>query len=285
MNKSNAYIQDREMDEERALYGLDGAEIINCAFRGAADGESAIKECKNIAVKNCVFGLRYPLWHAENFTVSNCSMDVNARAAVWYGKNGRFENCSLNGIKVFRECKDVSILNCDISSFESGWHCINISFENSRVNSEYLLLGSREVTIKNCTLDGKYPLQYTENVLVENCEITSKDCLWHAKNVVIKDSVLRGEYLAWYSDNLTLINCTIEGTQPLCYCKNLKLVNCRTINCDLAFELSEIEADICGEILSVRSPLSGTVVCDGVGKIVNDVTAYNCNGKVIVRKR
>ena len=32
------------LDEERALYGLDGAEVVRCVFEGPADGESALKE-------------------------------------------------------------------------------------------------------------------------------------------------------------------------------------------------------------------------------------------------
>ena len=38
-------IQNRTMDEERALYGLHNAEVVNCEFSGPRDGESAWKEC------------------------------------------------------------------------------------------------------------------------------------------------------------------------------------------------------------------------------------------------
>lgn len=272
-------------DKERELYNIKNAEIEDCTFAGEADGESALKECSDISVKNCLFSLRYPLWHATDFRVENCRMDVNARAAVWYGKRGVFENCSLNGIKIFRECEATEVIHCDISSFESGWHCNGFTMVDCKVLSEYLLLGSKNIVIKNTVLDGKYPLQYVENAELENCLITSKDCLWHGKNVVAKNCVFRGEYLAWYSENLTLIDCMIEGTQPLCYCKNLKLVNCSTKGCDLSFELSEVNADIKGEVLSVRSPLSGTIVLDGIGEIVNDVTGYDCKGQVVVRNK
>ncbi len=62
--------------------------------------------------------------------------------------------------------------------------------------------------------------------------------------VTVKNSTIKGEYLAWYSDGLTLINCRIIGTQPLCYCKNLKLIDCEMEGTDLAFEKSEVQADI-----------------------------------------
>ena len=37
-------------DEERALYGSENLKVLDCRFEGPADGESAIKECKNIIV-------------------------------------------------------------------------------------------------------------------------------------------------------------------------------------------------------------------------------------------
>ncbi len=96
-------------------------------------------------------------------------------------------------------------------------------------------------------------------------------------------SVLRGEYLGWYSEGLTLINCLITGTQPLCYCKKLNLINCRTEGCDLAFEYSDVNAEISGEVLSVKNPKSGRIVADGYGEIIFDSDLYPCKGKVIKR--
>lgn len=283
--KNVTVIKDLISDKEREFYNISNVEIVNCTFKGPADGESALKECNNFTIRDSAFCLRYPLWHVTDYRVENCTMDVNARASVWYGRRGYFKNCTLGGIKIFRECEDTTVENCEISSFESGWHCNGFNMYDCKVLSEYFLLGSRNIVIKNTRLNGKYPMQYVENVTLENCEISTKDCLWHGKNVTAKNCVFHGEYLAWYSENLTLIDCIIDGTQPLCYCKNLKLINCRTINCDLAFELSDIEADIVGEVHSIRSPLSGTITCDGVGEIVNDVTGYDCKGKVVIRHK
>ena len=43
-------LKNETFDEERALYGSDGIEIENCRFDGPADGESALKESRNIKV-------------------------------------------------------------------------------------------------------------------------------------------------------------------------------------------------------------------------------------------
>ena len=54
-------IKGQTFDAERALYGSDAVVLENCRFDGPADGESALKECKNVEVKNSFFNLRYPL--------------------------------------------------------------------------------------------------------------------------------------------------------------------------------------------------------------------------------
>ena len=87
--------------------------------------------------------------------------------------------------------------------------------------------------------------------------------LFRSKNCVVK-----GEYLGWYSENVTFIDCTIVGTQPLCYCKNLKLVNCKLEEADLAFEYSEVEAELIGSVLSVKNPKAGKIVADRIGEII-----------------
>ena len=37
-------IQNRTMDEERELYGLHTAEVVNCEFSGQLEGEWALKD-------------------------------------------------------------------------------------------------------------------------------------------------------------------------------------------------------------------------------------------------
>ena len=134
--------------------------------------------------------------------------------------------------------------------------------------AEYFLFESRDVEIDNLTMRGKYSYQYVVNMEILNSNLDTKDAFWHSKNVTVKDTVLKGEYLGWYSDGLTLINCHIIGTQPLCYCRNLKLINCTMEETDLAFEYSEVSADIRGEIWSVKNPKSGRIIADGYGEIV-----------------
>ena len=82
-------IIDKQFDEERALYNLLDTDVIDCVFAGPADGESALKEASSIRVENCDFSLRYPMWHVKDFSLIDSRMDEKARAAIWYGINGK----------------------------------------------------------------------------------------------------------------------------------------------------------------------------------------------------
>ncbi len=270
-------------DEERALYNLHDAEVADCVFAGPADGESALKESGNVRLTRCSFSLRYPLWHSKGFSMELCTMDGLTRAAIWYARDGKISRCVLNGVKVLRECDNVEITDTKAESAEFGWKCRGISLTDSEVVSEYLFLDSRDIALKNVRMRGKYSFQYVENLTVENSVLDTKDAFWHSRNVTVRDSKVKGEYLGWFSEGLTLINCEISGTQPFCYCRDLKLVNCTMEGTDLAFEYSDVEADIRGNVLSVKNPRSGRITLDSVGEIITDDPVMECTGEVIIR--
>ncbi len=262
--------QNTQYDEERALYDIEDATVVNCTFDGPADGESALKECRRIQVVDCDFRLRYPFWHVQGAEVKNSRMTETCRAALWYDSDITMENCKLHGIKALRECDNITLKNCDIVSDEFAWRCRGLKIENCDLSSQYQFFECRDMQIEDLSMKGKYSFQYIENVTIKNSDFKTKDAFWHAKNVTVYDTVLEGEYLGWYSENLTLVRCHIKGTQPLCYCKNLVLEDCTTEGCDLAFENSSVKATIKGEIVSVKNPNEGFVKADKIGEIIWD---------------
>ena len=277
-------IKGKQFDEERALYHLQNGRVKDCVFAGPADGESVLKEAENIVVEDCRFSLRYPMWHVKGFTLKNSSMDNLTRAALWYADNGKIADSRLYGIKAVRECSGIRIEHCEIDSPEFGWKSSDVVMEDTSVCSEYIFFDSRNVHLSNVEMKGKYSFQYMENLTIENCRLDTKDAFWHSKNVTVRDSEVKGEYLAWFSEGLTLINCKIIGTQPLCYCKDLRLINCTMEGTDLAFEYSEVEADIRGNVLSVKNPKAGTITADSIGEIIRGDAVMECTGKVVVRE-
>ena len=276
-------IAGKTFDEERALYHLTTTIVEDCTFAGPADGESVLKEARNIVLENCDFSLRYPLWHVDRFRMHRSKMDDKTRAAIWYSRDGQITDSELHGIKAVRECQNIAISNCSIISEEFGWKCDNVSIVDSTLKAMYVFFDSNNVTLDRVQMSGKYSFQYMENLTIRNCTLDTKDAFWHSKNVTVIDSVVKGEYLAWFSEGLTLINCKIIGTQPLCYCKDLKLVNCTMEATDLAFEYSDVEATISGHVDSIKNPRSGSITVDSVGEIIMEDAVMECTGTVIVR--
>lgn len=277
-------IKDKTFSEERALYNTCDAIVENCRFEGEEDGESFLKQCKNIVVKGCYMDLRYPMWHVDNLTLTGSEMTKNCRAALWYDSGVKIRDCKMNGIKALRECTDITIADTEADSPEFGWRCNKIRIDNSSVVSEYAFFESSDITATSLKFSGKYSFQYVKGVEISHSTLKTKDAFWHSENVTVRNCEIVGEYLGWYSQNLTLINCHIKGTQPLCYCKNLKLINCTMEDCDLSFEYSDVFADIKGSVTSVKNPKSGKIVADGYGEIIIGNAVYPVTAEILTRK-
>ena len=203
------------------------------------------------------------------------------RAALWYTEDAEIADTKMHGIKALRECANIRIKGCDIISPEFGWSVRGINMKDTSAEGEYFMLRSEHLTFDNVKLKGKYSFQYITDSVFTNCDFDTKDAFWHARNVTVRDSVVKGEYLAWYCENVTFENCTLIGTQPLCYCKGLKLINCRMVDCDLAFEKSDVEAEIVSDVLSIKNPRSGRITAESVGEIIMDDP--EAEGKVYVK--
>ncbi len=263
-------INNKIFGEERALYGSDGLVLRNCAFDGPEDGESALKECRDIEADGCFFNLRYPFWHDNKLKIANSEMTELCRAALWYSADIEITDTKLHGIKALRECRQVKMTRCDVDSPEFGWSVHNIEMEHCVAKSEYFMMRSDSLVFRDVELEGKYSFQYIHDSFFDGCRFDTKDAFWHAKNVVVKNSVVKGEYLAWYCENVTFENCKIIGTQPFCYCKGLKLVQCEMEDTDLCFEKSEVDATITTPVISIKNPLSGKILVPSAGEVIRD---------------
>lgn len=126
-------VENKTLDMERALYGSDGIVLKHCAFDGPADGESALKESRNMEVENCFFNLRYPFWHDDGLNITGSEMTELCRAALWYSTHVTITDSKLHGIKALRECSQVSLRDCDVISAEFGWSVHNMEMMNCTV--------------------------------------------------------------------------------------------------------------------------------------------------------
>lgn len=281
---SKTTIENMKSGEERAFYNSVDVDFNNITISGLEDGESAFKECRDFSIKNSSFALRYPFWHCKNFTIDTCTYELPTRASLWYCSNGKISNTNLFSVKALRNCDNITLTNSTFNSEDFCWKSDNITINNVTLTGLTPFFDSNSLTIDNLQLTGKYSFQYCNDIKMTNSRLDSKDGFWHTHNVEVRDSVLIGEYLAWYSEDLTLINCHIKGIQPLCYCKNLKMINCTMEDANLAFEYSDVQADIHSHIDSIKNVLSGTVTVDSYDEFINECQVYPCYGVVQKRK-
>lgn len=273
-------IEKKTMDQERALYGEEHIIVKNCVFDGPADGESALKECRDVTVDHCYCNLRYPFWHDSGLVIRDSCLTENCRAAVWYSDQIEITGTELHGIKALRECSQVHLEACSIRSAEFGWSVRNLRMKDSSAQSEYFLMRGEMLTLSHVDFQGKYSFQYVKHAVLDHCHLDTKDAFWHGEDITVKNSVIKGEYLGWYSRGLTLINCRIIGTQPLCYCRDLKLIDCEMEDTDLCFEKSQVDAALTTPVISIKNPLSGVIRVPEVGTVIRD--DRNSHGEIII---
>ena len=243
---------------ERALFALKDAELENCTFE---DGESPLKEGRNLTVKNCTFKWKYPLWYVNKADVENSNILETARSGIWYTKNLKMRNCTIDAPKTFRYAENALLENIKMpNAKETLWNCKNIKMLNMEIKGDYLGFHSSDTEVENLYLDGNYCFDSAKNITIKNSVLYSKDSFWNSENVTVINCKIVGEYLAWNAKNLTFINCEIESHQGLCYIEGLKMVHCKLINTDLCFEYcSNIDADIVSSIDSIKNPCSGKI--------------------------
>lgn len=252
---------------ERALYGARDLRVLDSVFD---DGESPLKEGRNLELRGDLFRWKYPLWYCENVDVEACTWFEMARAGVWYTRNIRVKNAVIQAPKNFRRCDGVELENVAFTNAqETLWSCKNVKLKNVTVaGAPYFAMNSQDMEIDGLTLDGNYSFDGAKNLVIRNSRLLTKDAFWNTENVTVYDSFISGEYLGWNAKNLTLVNCTVESLQGMCYIDNLKMVNCKLINTTLAFEYATVEAEISSKIDSVLNPTAGSITAPAIGELI-----------------
>ncbi len=258
---------------ERALFNTEDAIIKDSVF---ADGESPLKESRNITLSGTIFKWKYPLWYCKGVSVYDSTLLVTARSGIWYTSDVTLENCTVDAPKTFRRCNGVFVRNCTFPyAAETLWNCKNVTVADSSAAGDYFGMGCENVNIRNLSLSGNYLLDGAKNVEVSDSKLISKDAFWNCENVTVRNCLIIGEYLGWNSKNVKLIDCTIESNQGMCYMKDVVLENCKLINTDLAFEYSDVQASVTTHIDSVKNPGSGYIKAKSIGELILDEAVIN----------
>ncbi len=251
---------------ERALFASSELIICDSLFK---DGESPLKECRNIEVHNSTFDWWYPLWYGKNITIHDSTLTVNGRAGAWYTDNITLKNCTVGAPKTFRRDRGVYFENVEFTEGpETLWECSDVVAKKVHAVGDYFAMNSRDMEFDELLLEGKYSFDGVKNVVIRNSKLMTKDAFWNSENVTVVDSYVSGEYIGWNAKNLTFINCTVESLQGLCYVEDLVMKNCRLPNTTLAFEYSTLDVEIVGEIESVINPTAGVIRAGRINELI-----------------
>ncbi|MCQ2182428.1 MAG: DUF3737 family protein [Bacteroidales bacterium] len=245
---------------ERPLYGSRGLHLSDITF---GEGESALKCSSDIDVKDCRIEGKYVFWECRGVSCRSSYFAPSARACSWYGSDHKYESCTIDSPKMFRELDGVSVRECTVSSAsETFWRCRNGRLSDLRMDAaEYCFFSASDFFIERLKEQGNYSFQYARNFEIHDSVFNTKDAFWESDGCTVYDSVINGEYLGWYSRNLRLVRCRISGTQPLCYCKGLVLEDCVfDASCDRCFEKSQVEGTVLGGVASVEEPVYGKII-------------------------
>ena len=266
-------IEQRLLTGERALFKSRDLKIVDSTFK---DGESPLKESKNINISDSVFGWKYPLWYCENISVDKSTLLETARSGIWYTNNITIKNSTIDAPKTFRRCKNITLVNVTLPlAMETLWNCDEIKLNNVTAKGDYFAMNSSNITIKDFNLCGNYAFDGAKNIEVRNAKLISKDAFWNCENVTVYNSTIIGEYLGWNSKNLTFIDCYIQSEQGLCYVEELVIRNSKVINTDLAFEYSTVDAEITTAVDSVKNPISGRIQAKAIKQLIMDDKVIN----------
>lgn len=262
-------IKDHYYEGERILYGLKDAELDGVTF---GNGESPLKEAKNIKLKNSIFKWKYPLWCDNGVTVENTTFETMSRSGIWYTKDITIKSSALQAPKLFRRAENITLDNVHFSDAEETmWTCKDIKITNTQINGDYFGKDSENIYLDNVSIIGNYCFDGAKNIEVHNSTFVSKDAFWNCDNVTIYDSTIDGEYLAWNTTNIKFINCKIESDQGLNYMDHVELKNTSLVHTDLAFEyVSNVDAEITSRIESVKNPISGKIKAPAIGELIMD---------------
>lgn len=125
---------------ERALFKSRDLEVVNSVF---CDGESPLKESRNIKIRDSIFKWKYPLWYCKDINVDNSTLVETARSGIWYTHNININNSTIESPKTFRRCKNIDLTNVNIPiATETLWNCQDIILNNVNAKGDYFGMNS-----------------------------------------------------------------------------------------------------------------------------------------------
>ncbi|MBO5098016.1 MAG: DUF3737 family protein [Agathobacter sp.] len=145
-------------------------------------GIKALRECKNIQIKDTDIISPEFAWRSHNITVENTTLE---------GEYPFFEctDMEIDGLKMkgkysFQYIENVTFRNCNLDTKDAFWHAKNITIEDSVIKGEYLAWYAENIRFVRCKIIGTQPLCYCKGLVLEDCEMDGCDLSFERSEVV-----------------------------------------------------------------------------------------------------
>ncbi|MCR5794407.1 MAG: DUF3737 family protein [Solobacterium sp.] len=154
-------------------------------------GIKALRECENVAVRDCDIVSGEFGWSVRGITMENSS--AAGEYFMMRSEKLRFDNVKLNGKYSFQYITDSEFANCVFDTKDAFWHARNVVVRDSVIKGEYLAWYSENITFINCTIIGTQPLCYCRGLKLVNCTMIDTDLAFERSEV---DAVLNAPVIS-----------------------------------------------------------------------------------------
>lgn len=144
-------------------------------------GIKALRECSDVAVKNCDIISPEFGWSVNGFRMT----DSTAQSEYFMMRSSdiEFHNVQFQGKYSFQYIKDSVFENCVFDTKDAFWHSENVTVRNSVIKGEYLAWYSEGLTLINCKISGTQPFCYCKNLKLVDCELLEADLCFEKSEV------------------------------------------------------------------------------------------------------
>lgn len=160
-----------------ALWYSENIEITDTKMHGI----KALRECKNVRLKNCDIISPEFGWSVYGIRMENCT--AVSEYFMMRSESLDFSDVDFKGKYSFQYIKNSVFENCVFDTKDAFWHSENVTVKNSIVKGEYLAWYSDGLTLENCKIIGTQPLCYCKNLKLINCEMTDADLCFEKSDV------------------------------------------------------------------------------------------------------
>ncbi len=144
-------------------------------------GIKAMRECKNVHMKDCSVISPEFGWSTENIKLESC--DVTGEYFMLRAKDIAFYDVTMKGKYSFQYIENSVFENCNFDTKDAFWHAKNVTVRNSTVKGEYLAWYCENVTFENCRIIGTQPLCYCKGLKLINCTMEGCDLSFEKSQV------------------------------------------------------------------------------------------------------